>query len=64
MALYRGKLLKKMENKKSKKNSKNKPVKMENNRSLFETKEFLIKEKEYEAYLKHIEKLSRGLYKA
>jgi len=24
----------------------------------------LIKEKEYEAYLKHIEKLSRGLYKA
>ena len=53
-----------MDNKKSKKNSKNKPLKMENNQSSFDTKEFLIKEKEYEAYLKHIEKLSRGLYNA
>lgn len=26
------------------------------------TKELLIKEKEYEEYLKHIEKLSRGAY--
>ena len=53
-----------MENKNSKKDSKNNPLKMKNAKSLFDTKEFLIKEKEYEAYLKHIEKLSRGLYKA
>ncbi len=53
-----------MEKKNSKKGSKNKSLKMENNQSLFDTKEFLIKEKEYEAYLKHIEKLSRGLYDA
>ena len=55
-------MLKKMEKKNSKKGSKNNPVKMENKKSLFDTKEFLIKEKEYEAYLKHIEKLSRGMY--
>jgi hypothetical protein len=59
-----GKMLKKMEKKNSKKGSKNNPVKMENKKSLFDTKEFLIKEKEYEAYLKHIEKLSRGMYNA
>jgi len=57
-------MLKKMEKKNSKKGSKNMPVKMENKKSLFDTKEFLIKEKEYEAYLKHIEKLSRGMYNA
>lgn len=57
-------MLEKMEKKNSKKESKSNGMKMENKNSSFDTKEFLIKEKEYEAYLKHIEKLSRGLYNA
>jgi hypothetical protein len=57
-------MLKKMEKKNNKNGSKNNALKMESKQSLYDTKEFLIKEKEYEAYLKHIEKLSRGIYKA
>jgi hypothetical protein len=56
-------MLKKMEKKNNKNGSKNNALKMESKQSLYDTKEFLIKEKEYEAYLKHIEKLSRGIYK-
>jgi len=48
--------------KNNKKGSKNNSLKMENKKPSFDTEEFLIKEKEYEAYLKHIEKLSRGIY--
>ena len=57
-------MLKKMEKKNNKKGSKDNALKMESKQSLYDTKEFLIKEKEYEAYLKHIEKLSRGIYNA
>lgn len=32
--------------------------------SVSEAKDFLLKEKEYEEYLKRIEKLSRGVYNA
>jgi hypothetical protein len=39
-------------------------MKMEDSGGVFNTREFLIKEKEYEAYLKHLEKLSRGMYSA
>ena len=56
-------MLKKMEKKNNKNGSKNNALKMESKQSSYDTKEFLIKEKEYEAYLKHIEKLSRGIYK-
>ena len=51
-----------MKKKNRKKDSKNSAIKMEANASSAAAKEFLIKEKEYEAYLKHIEKLSRGIY--
>ncbi len=57
-------MLKKMEKKNNKKGSKNNALKMESKQSSYDTKEFLLKEKEYEAYLKHIEKLSRGIYNA
>ncbi len=53
-----------MEKKNKKNGSKKNAMKMNNGQSSFDTKEFLIKEKEYEAYLKHIEKLSRGIYNA
>jgi len=53
-----------MGKKNNKKESKNSAMKMENKHTSFDTKEFLIQEKEYEAYLRHIEKLSRGIYKA
>ena len=43
-------------------NSKNGTLNNKVGKSLSRAKEILIKEKEYEEYLKRIEKLSRGLY--
>lgn len=49
---------KKITSKDSKKRSLNKKIEQ----SIYDAKEFLMKEKEYEEYLKRIEKLSRGVY--
>ena len=56
------KLLKKMEKKTNKKDSNNHSLNGGIEKSISHAKKLLIKEKEYEEYLKHIEKLSRGVY--
>ena len=53
-----------MEKKTPKKSSKDESLSKKIGQSIYDAKEFLIKEKEYEEYLKRIEKLSRGVYNA
>lgn len=51
-----------MEKKTLSKGSENGSLNKKIEQSIYDAKEFLMKEKEYEEYLLRIEKLSRGIY--